>query len=960
MKTIQLALTIACLSLLALSPVQATDKIDFDSDVAPILTMHCAGCHNEDDSESDFDVSSVEQILKGSSAGPALIAEEGSASHIIQLMKGTKEPAMPPIEEYDRVPDEEIAIIEQWINEGAKPSPAADDSVDENPNVDGAGIAERAMKPESIKIEAPKLEPGIQTQPAILSAAFSDDGKQIAVARYGVVQLVDAATLKTQHEFDSLPGKVNSVQFSSDGKLLLGASGIAGVGGRAYLWDVASKKLLQRFDGHSDVMYDATISDDGKLVATSAYDKKVLMWDVISGKQLRALKGHNAAIYDLDFSPDSKNLVSASGDQTLKVWHVASGQRLDTLGQPLKEQFVAAFSPDGTQIVGGGRDNRFRVWQLESVDSPSVNPIVFAGFAHEASIVRLEFSRDGSRLFSSAEDRKVKIWDAKTFAQIGMLELQPEVCTALAISPKGESIFLGRLDGTMEIVAVPEEKRAVDSVAAVQASESYLNKPPVASLTREVEPNGSPEVAQRAFVPCRIAGIITKTNGEPDADLFRFDGVAGEALMIETRAEQDKSPLDTRIEILYPDGTPVPQVVLRAVRDSYLTFRGRNSDDLDNFRLHNWQEMQLNQYLYANGEVSKLFLHPRGPDSGFRVYPGTGKRFAYFGTTAISHPLQEPCYIVEAYPPGSRFVPNGLPVFELNYENDDDSRREIGNDSRLKFVPPKDGTYLVRVTDVRGFGGDDYKYELTVRRSNPDFAIEVKSEKKIKANSGQYFTVKAKRRDGFEGSIRVDIENVPAGYRVSAPLTIEAGHIEAVGTIFADASAKTITKEQAAAITLRSSSVISGKKVVEVSHGFGEMELETGEPKIEIHIVRNESDPLPKSIDLDRPLVFEIRPGESIEAFVVAKRNDHTGRISFGNEGSGRNLPHGVYIDDIGLNGLMITEGNLRQRFFIKAEPFVQPQERIFFLRCNDVEGIATPPVILKVLPTKDNRLTDR
>ena len=34
------------------------------------------------------------------------------------------------------------------------------------------------------------------------------------------------------------------------------------------------------------------------------------------------------------------------------------------------------------------------------------------------------------------------------------------------------------------------------------------------------------------------------------------------------------------------------------------------------FRLFNWEEMHLNEYLYANGEVVKLWLYPRGPDSG--------------------------------------------------------------------------------------------------------------------------------------------------------------------------------------------------------------------------------------------------------------------------------------------------------------------------------------------------------
>ena len=50
--------------------------------------------------------------------------------------------------------------------------------------------------------------------------------------------------------------------------------------------------------------------------------------------------------------------------------------------------------------------------------------------------------------------------------------------------------------------------------------------------------------------------------------------------------------------------------------------------------------------------------------------------------------LGEPCYIVEPHPPGTKLVPNGLPVFPLYFDNDDDSHRELGKDSRLSFHGP--------------------------------------------------------------------------------------------------------------------------------------------------------------------------------------------------------------------------------------------------------------------------------
>src|SRR3569623_3853372 len=101
---------------------------------------------------------------------------------------------------------------------------------------------------------------------------------------------------------------------------------------------------------------------------------------------------------------------------------------------------------------------------------------------------------------------------------------------------------------------------------------------------------------------------------------------------------------------------------------------------------------------------------PQVPDSGFQFYTNAGKRRAYFDTSSTAHAMDDPCYIVEALKPGEPLTPNGLPVFALKYVNDDDGERELDSDSRLAFFAPADGTYLVRVSDVRGFGGERFVY----------------------------------------------------------------------------------------------------------------------------------------------------------------------------------------------------------------------------------------------------------
>ena len=106
-----------------------------------------------------------------------------------------------------------------------------------------------------------------------------------------------------------------------------------------------------------------------------------------------------------------------------------------------------------------------------------------------------------------------------------------------------------------------------------------------------------------------------------------------------------ESPLDPIVTILDADLQPVLRTQLLATRESYFTFRGKDSMQVGDFRLFNWQEMHLDDYLYSSGEVTRLWLYPRGPDSGYNVYPNEGQRWTYFGTTHTTHALGEPAYV---------------------------------------------------------------------------------------------------------------------------------------------------------------------------------------------------------------------------------------------------------------------------------------------------------------------------
>ena len=285
-------------------------------------------------------------------------------------------------------------------------------------------------------------------------------------------------------------------------------------------------------------------------------------------------------------------------------------------------------------------------------------------------------------------------------------------------------------------------------------------------------------------------------------------------------------------------------------------------------------------------------------------------------------------------------------MFRINYENDDQTQQRWGSDSQLLFTAPKDGEYLVRVTDIRGFGGEEYPYTLTVRPRQPDFALKIEGkDPAVSPGSGREFTLKLERHDGFEGPVRVDITDLPEGFTATTPIYIQAGQDIAVGAIYAELNAPAPETELAEASKLTATATIRGDQVERAVGSLGEIKLGDA-AKILVKILPDGDSGQPGE---DGSLEFFLEPGQTITARVKATRVGFDQRIELGSDDSGRNLPHGVYVDNIGLNGLLIVEGQTERQFFITAAPGVPETTRLFHLRATGDGGQASLPAVLHV-----------
>jgi len=428
----------------------------------------------------------------------------------------------------------------------------------------------------------------------------------------------------------------------------------------------------------------------------------------------------------------------------------------------------------------------------------------------------------------------------------------------------------------------------------------------------EQEPNDSITQAQAVSVPVTINGHIDgspKAGTNPDEDYFRFHAVKGEQLDIDVAAARLGSPLDSVIEILDAQGQAIPRATVRCLNQTTTTLSDKDSRTTG-IRLVSTSDLHEGDYLMVGDELDRIDVIPDQPDFDAIMKSADGLRLAYLGTSPDLHAVNTPVYKAEILPPEADVPSNGLPVFHLTWRNDDGGPG-YGADSMLDFVAPADGEYLLHLKDIRGMQGPELAYRLNIQEATPDFQLKAEpANPNIPQGGSTPVTVSVVTRRNYSGSIQVQVRGLPAGVSAS-PAVIPAGQDSTVVVLTAAEEAP--LDAHPSPIEIVGHAEVNGRDLARTARTDGD----TDAPLQLVAIT-----PAPDVVVTTEPRQVSIEPGKEVTVTLhVDRRNGFKGRVPC----FVQNLPPGVRVVNVGLNGVLVTEAQTSRTFTLRAEDWAQP-----------------------------------
>ena len=195
------------------------------------------------------------------------------------------------------------------------------------------------------------------------------------------------------------------------------------------VWDIATGRLLSKFDGHAGERGDLESSGllllpNDKILSTAWH--RMHIWDSNTGREYVTMEHqHKGPVYRTDLLSNGR-LMSFSWDGALRLWDIDNGDEVAVLQNQSK---FLELSEDRIVTYFDKSDEYPNLY----VRSANDGTILFSLQGHNKRVLGVE-SLSNERILSWSKDNTLRVWDASSGKALGVLPKEDELVEVRVLS----------------------------------------------------------------------------------------------------------------------------------------------------------------------------------------------------------------------------------------------------------------------------------------------------------------------------------------------------------------------------------------------------------------------------------------------------------------------------------------------------------------------------------------------
>lgn len=249
------------------------------------------------------------------------------------------------------------------------------------------------------------------------------------------IHMIPLVSGGVQHRLTAHTDRINSLNFSSDGKYLYSAS----LDGRVLKWDLNGRTCINITIAGMNI-HTADISSDGEFIAGISSEGNVLIWNPENSRDHFRLETDRKNISMVRFKPDDNILAVGDTEGFLELWDVGSKEKISSVMAHIGRINDIRFNNLYGQMATAGDDKCIKIYNLKYLPELSQPPVIIAD--NDGPVVELMFNGEGRYILSGTSSGKNNLVSRPVHTDF----MTGDICTLVTrnFTPDEWQIYVGK------------------------------------------------------------------------------------------------------------------------------------------------------------------------------------------------------------------------------------------------------------------------------------------------------------------------------------------------------------------------------------------------------------------------------------------------------------------------------------------------------------------------------------